>query len=259
MSVQKVSTWDMIQEHPLAKDLPADAQLALLCEYVDLIDELEGMSLTEYIDGYFAGADQDVEARAAAMDRAEVDEDVEGSPAVDGDAEGAEKPRDMTGLRVVYKFPGRNVLADAAGVTRDRGGTVSFTDVDGEAWSNVSREKVHVIKPTDRIEIRVSAREAREFDGWLGAPADGDKPARPGKAAKGHADGEVLRNLAYEFPNHPDKIMLVIMNGKKPYVDRFVQKPDGGFEDDQKPTTRLFGEHCFRVRGVDYICEVLTP
>jgi hypothetical protein len=35
--------------------------------------------------------------------------------------------------------------------------------------------------------------------------------------------------------------------------------PDGGSEDDQKPTTRLFGEHCFRVRGKDFIVNVLTP
>ena len=72
-------------------------------------------------------------------------------------------------------------------------------------------------------------------------------------------EGTVLRNLTVEFPDHPDKITFAIMNGKRPYVDRFVQLPDNGFEDDQKPTTRLFGEHCFRVRGKDYVVKVVTP
>ena len=250
MPKQKTSTWDVIQGHPIAKDLGADAQLALLCEYLDLIDELEGLSLAEYIDGYFAeepgGAPE-----AAAQDDAGADEGQE--PEAEAEANGKpaakERPKNMTGMRVVYKFPGRNILANADGVTRDSGGVVSFTDVDGEEWTNVSREKVHVIEPENHFEIHVTPREAKEFNAWLSG----------GKTVKGHADGEAMRNLKYEFTGHPDKVMLVIMNGKKPYVDRFVQKPDGGFEDDQKPTTRLFGEHCFRVQKVDYICNVVTP
>jgi hypothetical protein len=154
----------------------------------------------------------------------------------------------MVGLRAVYRFPGRNVLTDEAGVVRDANGVVEFTDVDGEPWSNIDREKVSPIHPDNYLEIHVSPREAKEITGWLG-----------GTPAKGQADGEVLRNLFIDFPAHPDRITFAIMNGKRPFVDRYVQLPENGFEDDQKPTTRLFGEHCFRVRGKDYVVEVLTP
>ena len=71
---------------------------------------------------------------------------------------------------------------------------------------------------------------------------------------------QIFLSVGEEFLlRHPDKIVLAIVNGKRPYVDRFVQLPDNGFEDDQKPTTRLFGEHCFWVRGKDYIVNVVSP
>ena len=130
-------------------------------------------------------------------------------------------------------------MSDANGVTRDSGGTVAFTDVDGEPWPNVSQgDSVYPIHPDNYHVIHVMRREAREIEGWLA-----------GKPSTTQPEGDVLRNLTVEFTDFPDKIVLAIVNGKQPYVDRFVQLPEQNFEDVQKPTTRLFGEHCFRVRG----------
>jgi hypothetical protein len=244
-------SWDVLQSHPIAAKLEPDAQLALLCEYVDLYEDLQGMSLAEYLDCSFSGADAGVEARADALDRAEVDADAEDdeeeeeSPPRDG---AQDRPKSLIGLRVVYKFPGRNVLSDEAGVTRDSDGTVAFVDVDGENWSNVSRAEVHPIDPANYREIHVMRREAKEIAGWLA-----------GKPSTKQPEGDVLRNLTVEFAGFPDRIVLAVVNAKRPYVDRFVQLPENNFEDDQKPTTRLFGEHCFRVRGVDWIVNVMTP
>jgi hypothetical protein len=91
-------------------------------------------------------------------------------------------------------------------------------------------------------------REAEEIEGWLA-----------GKPSTTQPEGDLLRNLTIEFADFPDKIVLAVVNGKRPYVDRFVSLPEKNFEDDQKPTTRLFGEHCFRVRGKDYIVNVVSP
>src|SRR5262245_37964982 len=104
----------------------------------------------------------------------------------------------MVGMRVVYRFTERNVLSDEAGVTRDSGGTVAFTDVDGEEWSNIPRDNVFPIKDDDEHyhEIHIIPREAKEFNAWL----------EGGKAVKGKAVGDVLRSLFVEFTGHPDKI-----------------------------------------------------
>ena len=97
-------------------------------------------------------------------------------------------------------------------------------------------------------EIHVTPREAKEIKGWLG-----------GAPSKAHKEGELLRSMSVEFDHFPEKLVFAIMNGKRPYVDRFVQTSNNGFEDDQKPTTRLFGEHCFHLRGNNYVVTVVTP
>jgi hypothetical protein len=279
MVTQKVKAWDMLQDHPIAKELDADTQVALLCEYIDLWDELGGMSLTQYIDAYFAdaGVEAPVEAPAPAQaetkpkrtrNRAKPEpkvepkaEEVMADPSTNGDesepeaepeleGDGEPRPASMVGLRVVYRFPGRNVLSDENGVTSDTGGVVAFTDVDGEPWTKIGRERVFPINPHSDYHrvIHIIPREAREIDRWLSGTPEAGQP-----------EGALLRSLFVEFIGLPEKIAFAIMNGKRPYVDRFVALPDKGFEDDQKPITRLFGEHCFRVRGKDYIVNVVTP
>ena len=260
MVKQKVRTWDMLQSHPIAEKLDMDAQLALLCEYLDLYEELQGMPLSDFIVAYFAPPAQppaSTGVKAEVEDAGDEPEPVvssNGAMAEDEDedpedAENVVRPASMVGMRIVYRFPGQNILSDAAGVTVDSGRTVSFTDVDGESWSNVRRDKTYPIKPENHREIHVIPREAKEFKSWLAG----------GVPVKGHPEGEMLRNLTVEFEEYPDKITFAIMNGKRPYVDRFVQLPEKNFEDDQKPTTRLFGEHCFRVRKKDYIVNVVSP
>jgi hypothetical protein len=242
MVPEKVRAWGVLQAHPIAKTLDSETQLALLCEYIDLREDLQGMSLADFI------------VAALAPDAGELEpgpEVVNADPGDGGDAAPDEvqaHPASLVGLRVVYRFPGRNVLSNGDGVTRDSGGAVAFVDVDGEFWSNVTRDEVYPIDPANFREIHVTRREAEEIEGWLaGEPS----PSQP--------EGDVLRNLTVEFPNHPEKIVLAVVNGQRPYVDRFVQLPGKNFEDDQKPTTRLFGEHCFRVRGKDYVVNVLCP
>jgi hypothetical protein len=245
----KVRAWDVLQDHPIARTLDSETQLALLCEFHDLYEDLQGMSLAEFIDASIASdaaATDDVEPEAADDTTGPSDHGNGDSP--EDEADGEPRPASLVGLRVVYRFPGGNVLSDANGVTRDSGGTVAFTDVECEVWSNVSRDKVYPIHPDNYREIHVMRREAREIEGWLA-----------GKPSTTQPEGDVLRNLTVEFPNHPEKIVLAVVNGKRPYVDRFVLLPENGFEDDQKPTTRLFGEHCFRVRGKDYVVNVLCP
>jgi hypothetical protein len=262
MPTQKTKTWDTLQNHPIAKELEADAQLALLCEYVDLRDDLQGMSLDVFIDSYFAadaGDDPPAEAADEAGDEAGEEQDDEAAPSSNGDGE--ERPQSLLGLRVVYRFVGRNVLSDANGVTSDEivdgftgdfERTVAFTDVEGQPWSNVRRIHVYPINPKNYRVIHISAREAKEINGWLEA----------GKTVKGKPEGELLRSLFYEFHEFPEiteRCAFAVMNGRRVYVDRFVQKPDGKFEDDQKPITWLLGEHCFRVRGKDYVVKVVSP
>jgi hypothetical protein len=251
-------TWDVITGHPIAQKLDTATQLARLCEYVDLHEYLEGMSLAEFLGASFASdaaKTDEVEPEAA-------NDTTEPSDHGDGDSPEIKRPACMLGVRVVYRFPGQNVLSDANGVTSDETPafthfgrvtsdserTVSFTDVDGVAWPNVVRTKVFPIADDAYLEIHVLPREAKEIEGWLA-----------GNPAKGQPEGTLLRSLFYEFTEHPDRIAFAIMNGKKPYVDRFVSLPEHGFEDDQKPTRRLFGEHCFRVRGKDYVVKVVTP
>ena len=106
--------------------------------------------------------------------------------------------------------------------------------------------KLYPIDPANYREIHVTRREAKEFEGWLA-----------GKPSPSQPEGDLLRNLTVEFTEFPEKIVLAIVNGKRPFVDRFVKLPEKSSEDDQKPTTRLFGEHCFRVRGKDYVVNVL--
>jgi hypothetical protein len=250
MATQKTKAWDVIQNHPIAGKLELDAQLALLCEYVDLYDDLQGMSLAEFIDSYFAADAGDGAAEEAADEPADepVEEEDEGEPSSNGDGV-MERPKSMVGMRIVYRFVGRNVLSDEEGVTHDSGGTVSFTDVDGDPWSNIRRDHVWPIDPANYREVHVSPREAKEITAWLDS----------GAPVKGKPEGEALRNFFVEFDKHSDRIMFVVMNGKRPYVDRFVQKPNGGFEDDQKPITRLLGEHCFRVQKKDYVVSVVSP
>ena len=280
MVTQQVRTWDTLREHPIAKELDADTKLALLCEFIDLYDELQGMALAEFVDSYFADnaavepepevtpevkpkartrtrakaatkPEPEVEARADILDRAEVDADEVGEPSDHGDGAYSEvkaKPASMVGLRVVYRFPGQNVLSDATGVTRDANGTVTFTDTAGEMWSDVSRVHVYPIDPEHYSVINIMPREAKEIEGWLAGNPANDQP-----------EGALLRSMAVEFTDFPEKITFAIVNGKKPFVDRFVALPNNGFEDDQKPTTRLFGEHCFRIHGMDYIVKVVTP
>jgi hypothetical protein len=244
MLTQKVRTWDVLQGHPIAQKLDTETQLALLCEFLDLYEDLQGMSLAEFINASFA-------SDAAETDEVEpedANDTTEPSDHGDGDSPEIKRPASMVGMRVVYRFPGRNVLSDANGVTRDSGGTVAFTDVDGEAWSNIRRDHVWPIDPANYREIHVMPREAKEIEGWLA-----------GKPSTTQHDGDLLRNLTVEFAEHPDKIVLAVVNGKRPFVDRFVQLPENKFEDDQKPTRRLFGEHCFRVRGKDYVVNVVSP
>jgi hypothetical protein len=255
----KVRASDVLKDHPIAKTLDTETQLALVCEYLDLGDDLEGMSLSTFIDAYFT-ADDEVEARADALNRSDVEADAAAEDEDDAtesdsnekapapDADGEPRPASLIGLRVVYRFPGGNALANGVGVTRDSGGTVAFTDVEGEEWSNVDRDKVFPIDPKNYHVIHIMKREAREIEGWLS-----------GKVAANQAEGEVLRNFKIEFGEFRETIILAVVNGKRVYVDRFVQLPEGGFEDDQKPTTRLFGEHCFRVHGVDHVVKVVTP
>jgi hypothetical protein len=267
---QKVSTWDTLHTHPIAKELDSDTKLALLCEYTDLAGDLGGMGLPDFIDAYFADTTAAEPEPAPAPEtkpkrtrKAKVEpkvEEVAAAPSTNGDgaedddevdAETRPRPASLVGLRVVYRFPGRNVLSDEKGVTRDADGTVTFTDVDGEPWSNVARNKTYVIEtenPNRYHTIHIIPREAKEFTGWLA-----------GTQSKDHPDGGLLRSLFIEFKEHPDKIAFAIMNGKRPYVDRFVMLPENNFEDDQKPITRLFGEHCFRVRGEDHIVNVVSP
>jgi hypothetical protein len=242
MGTGKVRAWDVLQDHPIARTLDTETRLALLCEYNDRGEDLQGMSLADFI------------VATLAPDAGEMEpgpEVVNAEPSDDGDVAPDEvqaHPASLVGLRVVYRFPGQNVLFNGDGVTRDSGGTVAFVDVDGESWSNVTRDEVHPIDPANYREIHVTRREAKEIEGWLaGTPS----PSQP--------EGDLLRNLTVEFPEFPEKIVLAIVNGKRPYVDRFVSLPEKGFEDDQKPTTRLFGEHCFRVRGRDYVVNVLCP
>ncbi len=257
---EKVRAWDVLQGHPIAQKLDTDTQLALVCEYVDQYEDLQGLSLAEFIDSYFAADDGGAEAQVEeSTSEVESDEDEEAEPSGNEyDTWTKKRPPSMVGMRVVYRFPGRNVLSDANGVTSDEtvGGvtsdydrTVAFTDVDGEEWSNARRHHVYPIDPKNYREIHISPREAKEFNALLSS----------GTPSKDHPEGSVICNLTIEFPNHPDRITLAIMNGKKPYVDRFVALTNNGFADDQKPTTRLFGEHCFRVRGKDYIVNVVSP
>lgn len=275
MVTQKVKAWDQLQAHPIASKLDADTQVALLCEYIDLVDELGGMTLSEYIDAYFADdeAEAPVEAPAPApvetkpkrtRNRAKTEPKVEpkaaevtAEPSANGDVEESEsegdgepRPANMTGMRVVYRFPGRNVLSDENGVISDTGGVVSFTDVDGEPWSKIGRERVYPINPHSDYHrvIHVTPREARDINGWLAGTPSPD-----------HPEGALLRSMTIEFVGLAEKITFAIINGKRPYVDRFVALPNNGFEDDQKPIIRLFGEHCFRVRDKDYIVNVVTP
>ena len=51
---EKVRAGDVLHEHPGAKTFDTETKLALLCEYIDLRDDLEGMSLAKYIDAYIA-------------------------------------------------------------------------------------------------------------------------------------------------------------------------------------------------------------
>ena len=259
MPTQRMTTWNVLQGHPIAKELEPEAQLALVCEYIDLYDELQGMSLSDFIDSSFAAAGEGTEAQVEeATSEVEPDEDEEAEPSGNEyDTRTKERPRSMVGMRVVYRFPGRNVLSDANGVTSDEtvgrvtsdyDRTVAFTDVDGEEWSNVVRTRVYPINPKNCREIHIAPREAKEINGWLAGTPAADQP-----------DGSVLRNLFIDFATHPNRIVFAIMNGKRPYVDRFVSLPNNGFDDDQKPTTKLFGEHCFRVKGEDHIVKVVTP
>jgi hypothetical protein len=243
---QKVTTWDTIQGHHIAKGLDAEVQLALLCEYTDLKDELEGMTLSGYIDAYFAtgAGDPEPEPEAEA-------EEGPAEPSDNGDVatdEPVTRPANMVGMQAVYRFPGQSILTDENGITRDSNGTVAFTDVAGEPWTNIKREHVFPIDPANYYEIHVPKREVKEITSWLA-----------GNPSPDQADGDVLRNFTIEFPKIPDRIVIAIVNGKRPYVDRFVQLPENNFEDDQKPTTRFLGKHCFRVRKKDYVVEVVTP
>jgi hypothetical protein len=256
MATQRVKTWDVLQSHPIAKEFDAEAQLALVCEFVDLYEDLQGMTLSDFVDAWAANTEGDAPEETEAAEEPESDEEpepeevAEARPSTNEDSAKAKpKPLSMVGMRVVYRFEGRNILSNEAGVTRDSGGTVAFTDVDGEEWSNAPRDHVYPIDPANKREIHIAPREAKEIEGWLNG----------GKPVKGHAEGTVLRSMTVEFSEHPDKITFVVMNAKKPYVDRFVMLPNNGFEDDQKPTRRLFGEHCFRVRGKDYVVNVVSP
>jgi hypothetical protein len=258
MVTQKLKSWDVLQDHPIARTLDDTTKLALLCEYVDLRDELDGMPLGQFVLAYL-GIDPVHQADPAGVAGpatgpvavpAAADPGPAGPPPASNGAppEAEVRPADMVGIRAVYRFPGRNILTDAAGIARDSGGVVAFTDVDGDPWSGVARDKVYPILPANYREIHVIPREAREIQGWLG-----------GTPAADHPEGDLLRSLHVDFPDFPDRIVLAIVNGKRPYVDRFVQLPNNGFEDDQKPTTRLFGEHCFRVRGQYYVVKVVSP
>jgi len=257
MAKQKVSTWDMLQTHPFAKDLDVETQLALMCEYVDRDEDLQEQTLSEFIDDYLASAGGSDPAEAAEADEEpEADDEPEAAPSNNGNvatakAEPKPKPRNMQGMRVVYRTTDQNILSDEDGVAKDAGGVVAFTDVDGAPWSNVKRENVFPITLDDKHyhEVHVQPREAKELTALL----DG------GKMSTKHKENDVVKHLDVVFPKHPDKIIIAVINGKRPYVDRFVQLPKDKFEDDQKPTTRLFGEHCFRVKGEDHIVKVVSP
>jgi hypothetical protein len=264
---QKAKTWDTIQNHPIAQKFDAETQLALVSEFIDLREDLQGMSLAEFIDSYFAADDGGAEAPAEAADEVEpeaANDTTEPSDHGDGDSPEIKRPASMVGMRVVHRSSvGIHILSDANGVTRDSDrtlrvacedgvtrdiGTVAFTGVDGEALSNVLRTEVYPVYPENYREIHIAPREAKEIEGWLA-----------GNPAKNQPEGALLRCMFVEFQEHPDRIAFAIMNHKKPYVDRFVALPNYGFEDGHKPTRRLFGEHGFVVRGKAYIVNVVSP
>ena len=95
MPTQKVRTWDVLQGHPIAQKLDTETQLALVCEYVDLYEDLQGMSLAEFIDSYFAADDGGAEAQVEeATSEVEPDEDEEAEPSGNEyDTRTKERPR----------------------------------------------------------------------------------------------------------------------------------------------------------------------
>jgi hypothetical protein len=256
MPTPKVRTWDVLQSHPIAQKFNTEEHRALLCEFLDSDEHLQGMSLTEFIDAYFAAGDGGAEAPTEAADEVEAGKNLVGEPANNRDAEPAVvRPASMVGMRVVYRATGRNILSTPEGVKTDTNGVVSFDDIDGHPWSNVGRYNVYPIKPENYREIHISPREAKKVNKWLS-----DK-----KPVKSEEVNTALLNLFVDFEEHPDKIRIVVVNHpQRPYVDRFVETPpDGcsepGFEDNQKPTERLMGEHCFRVRKQYYVVKVVSP
>lgn len=287
-----LTTWEQLDDHPVVQQLGPVTKLALVCEYVDFLqacraNDTEPLTLVDFIDGVLA-PDDEPEPRgvpeplppappepspptapfaAAAAVEAETPITVGAGPDPPPDrkprrraprpaAEDGPRPTpvagprpELLGRRVVYRFPGNAVLSDEAGVTKESLDTVTFTDVDGATWSNIAKAWVTDVTDAERVAIHVAPREAREFARILDE----------GRSETGFAAGEVIRNLKYEFPESADQLVLAVVAGDPPYVDRFVRTGPNRSEDDQKPTRRIFGDHAFRRGGRDYIVSVVTP
>jgi hypothetical protein len=257
------TTWEQLGDHPVVEQLEPIARLALVCEYVDFlqacrVSDTEPLSLLDFIDGVLAPDDEPAPEPEPEPEpepppdrkprkrepRPRTEDESRPVPAV---VVGSRTP--LLGRRVVYRYPGNAILSNAAGVTRESLDTVEFTDVDDSEWTNISRDHVTDVTDAERITIHVTPREAREFDRLLSQ----------GTSEPGFANGEIIRNLKHEFPGSADQLILAIVAGDPPFVDRYVQTAPNRSEDDQKPTKRMFGEHVFHRRGKDYIVNVMTP
>jgi hypothetical protein len=257
------TTWELLGDHPVVEQLEPIARLALVCEYVDFlyacrVGDAEPLSLPAFIDGVLCPDDEPEPAPAPdpgpppppdkkprkREPRPRTEDEARPVPAT---VVGSRTP--LLGRRVVYRYPGNAILSNAAGVTRESLDTVEFTDVDDHEWTNISRDHVTDVTDAERLTIHVTPREAREFDRLL----------LRGEPEPGFANGEIIRNLKHEFPDSADQLILAVVAGEPPFVDRYVQTAPNRSEDDQKPTKRIFGEHVFHRRGKDYIVDVVTP
>jgi hypothetical protein len=281
MATETKTTWDLLDEDPLTRNLDAGTRLAVVCEYLDFLKQgVEGVDLSDFIREVLSPDEPEATAPEPPAPEPPAPEpaaptSVNGAKSRSRKAKVAEPPPaasapaaapapaapvapaavpvgpdrgPLLGKRVVYRIPGNTILSDAAGVTAESYSTVAFTDVEGGPWTNVSKDKVAVIDPANTRVIRVAPREYREIEHWLAGHRDPSSN-----------NNEVLRHFFVEFPMVGDRLVLAIVNDEKPYVDRYVHLSDKDYEDEQRPTSRLLGEHCFRRKGVDYIVRVESP
>jgi hypothetical protein len=278
MATETKTTWDLLDEDPLTRNLDAGTRLAVVCEYLDFLKQgVEGVDLSDFIREVLSPDEPEATAPEPPAPEPPAPEPaaptpVNGAKSRSRKARVAEPPSaasapaaapapaapaaapvgpdrgPLLGKRVVYRIPGNTILSDVAGVTAESYSTVAFTDVEGGPWTNVSKDKVAVIDPANTRVIRIAPREYREIEHWLAGHRDPSSN-----------NNEVLRHFFVEFPMVGDRLVLAIVNDEKPYVDRYVHLSDKDYEDEQRPTSRLLGEHCFRRKGVDYIVRVESP